>query len=79
MQLLKTNADGSNPEVTEVPTQNSVEAQIEYGRAASEGGYITLLGNDLSEPVPERPATPLIQAVFANGNVVRQSLIPPPE
>jgi hypothetical protein len=76
MEMLKTNSEGGDREVTEVPQQVSVEAQIEYGRAASEDGFITVLGSALGEPDPERPVAATLQSLAFNGVVIRQGLLP---
>lgn len=80
MQILKSNPDGSGQTIEEVPPQSSVANEIEYGRAASVGGFITLLGGGFrpgplepppidpkpgEEPPP--PAIPSVLAVFNNG------------
>lgn len=80
MQLFKSNPDGSDQTISELDLTNygSPAAAVEYGRASSEGGLITLLGQfeqpfqaDPGETKPGDPAppvwTPSILAVFNNG------------
>jgi hypothetical protein len=81
MQLLKSNPDGNGQTIEEVPPHGSVAEDIEYGRAASEGGFITLLGQfeqtlegGGGEPKPGDPPPlawiPQILAVFNNGSQI---------
>lgn len=83
MQLFKSNPDGnvSGQTIEEVPPQSSVALEIEYGRAASEGGFITMLGQfeqtlqgGGGESKPGDPPAPTwipqILAVFNDGNQI---------
>lgn len=76
MQILKSNQDDSGQTIGEVPPQQSVADEIECGRVASEGGFITLLGGDFNpQPIPivklcdppPPPYYPAVLAVFNNG------------
>lgn len=67
MQILTLNLAENTQSLDEVPTQVSVEAEIEFGRAASEGGLTVVMGTDLQ---PEDGKTQPGYRLFAHDGTV---------
>ena len=76
MQLLKTDRDSRNPELSDVPPELHGQELVDFAAAASKDEFLVVLGTKL---VPEPGAQPVYHLFAFNGRVVVQDIVPPTE